>query len=85
MGISKASIRVRTPLHARAEPQLLLGEFLEGIKRHSGRLAAVTHPPTNACLGIVNGKSTELTRPGSAAMTYGTAFTTRIAVATRPA
>src|SRR5262249_55728501 len=74
--------RVRAPLHARAEPQLLQCEFFEWIKRHSGRLSGdgrvLTHPVTNACLGIVNGKSTELSSPGSAATTYGTAFTTRI-------
>nr|WP_162899240.1 hypothetical protein [Mycobacterium shigaense] len=31
---------------------------------------------------MVNGRSTELDRPGSAAARYGAAFTTRIAVAT---
>jgi hypothetical protein len=35
----------------------------------------------SACFGIVNGRSTELSMPGSAATTYGTALTTRIAVA----
>jgi hypothetical protein len=61
-------------------------EFFERIKRHFGRLSRggrmLTHPVTTACFGIVSGRSTELSNPGSAATTYGTAFTTRIAVAT---
>ena len=44
------------------------------LEAHAGRL--------NAFRGTVSGRSTELSRPGCAATTYGTAFTTRIAVAT---
>src|ERR1700753_1584795 len=65
---------------------MLQREFFERIKRHTGRLSGggrvLTHPVTNACFGIVSGKSNELSNPGSAATTYGTAFRTRIAVAT---
>src|ERR1700742_3694440 len=77
---------MRAPFHAGAKLQLLQREFLEWIKRHPGRLSRGGASPIQAvpktCFGIVNGKSTELSNPGSAATTYGTALTTRIAVAT---
>src|SRR6476660_1804141 len=47
-----------------------------------GGAPRLTQPVTNAFLGMVSGRSTELRSPGSAATTYGTAFTTRNAVAT---
>src|ERR1700744_3149450 len=77
---------MRAPFHAGAKPQLLQREVLAGIKREAGRLSPGGGSPIQAvpktCFGIVNGKSTELSNPGSAATTYGTALTTRIAVAT---